>query len=252
MREEERYQRQIILNEVGEAGQRLLESSKVLIVGAGGLGCPAIQSLTISGIGHIGIIDGDDVELSNLHRQPLFIEQDIGQNKAIAAARKAKELNPGVTIKAFNQHLDEHFTHEMFEEYDIILDGTDNFETRYLTNDLSIVYNKPLVSGAVFKHEGQVTVFNYQEGPSYRCLFPDDKSLSFGCVNTGVLCTTTSIIGNMMAMEVLKIVLGTGFVLSGKLMTYNALKHQQLITSFERDPEQIQVALNKALTKSEL
>lgn len=240
-----KYSRQVILEEIGDVGQSKIANAKILIVGAGGLGCPCIQTLAAAGVGHLGIIDGDTVSLSNLHRQILFSEKDIKCNKAKSAARKALSINPTLSVNHYDQFLNETLAREIFEKYDIIVDGTDNFETRYLTNDFAVINKKPLVSGAVHKYEGQVAVFNYKESPTYRCLFPNEESLGFGCIHTGVLGTTTSIIGNMMAMEVIKIILDHKSILAGKLLVYNSLTNQQLITSFEKDERQVSFAKTK-------
>ncbi|MFY0598472.1 MAG: HesA/MoeB/ThiF family protein [Cyclobacteriaceae bacterium] len=245
-----RYSRQIILDEIGEPGQKTLSKAKVLVIGAGGLGCPVIQSLSAAGVGQIGIVDGDFVETTNLHRQWLFNSSDLGKLKAEVAARAAMNINENVRAIAYAKYLDLELALELFPQYDVIIDGTDNYETRYLTNDIAVIKNKTLVSGAVYKYEGQVSVFNYQDGPTYRCLFPNEKSLGFGCAATGVLGATTAIIGNMMAMETIKVLLSLKNVLSGKMLIYNSLNNQQMISSFDRDPEQVQKAYSIIEKKS--
>lgn len=239
---QEKYSRQTILEEIGSTGQSKIGESSVLVIGAGGLGCPCLQSLVAGGVGKIGIVDGDTVALSNLHRQILFSEKDLGQFKAEIAAKKVLELNPEVKVSHHNQFLDEVSANELIPEYDVIIDCSDNFECRYLINDYCIIHHKPFISGALYKYEGQVSVFNYANGPTYRCLFPDSKSLGFGCNNTGVLGATTAIIGNMMAMEVIKVILNHRAVLSGKLLIYHSLTNHQLITEFAKDEKQITIA----------
>ncbi len=223
-----RYHRQIILPEIGVSGQKKLSESKVLVVGAGGLGCPVLQYITAAGIGTIGIIDFDVVETSNLHRQILYGESAVGKNKAIAAKERLADLNPDITINAYPQKLDTKNAISLFSQYDIIVDGTDNFSTRYLINDAVVLTNKPLVYGAIFKFEGQVAVFNYQNGPSYRCLFPNPPKAGSvpSCADIGVLGVLPGIIGSMQANEVMKIILGLGTVLSGELLTYDTLTNQ--------------------------
>ena len=215
----ERYSRHIALNEVGREGQLKLNTASVLVVGAGGLGCPALQYLTAAGIGHIGIIDHDLVELSNLQRQILFGTDSIGMNKALAAKKSLSNLNPEVEISAFPEKLTAINALNIFQAYDIILDGTDNFEARYIINDAAVLSGKPVVYGAIFKFQGQVAVFNYEEGPTYRCLFPDPPTENSipNCAQTGVLGVLPGIIGCMQANEAIKMVLGIGTVLSGKV-----------------------------------
>ena len=166
-----RYSRHIVLDEIGQAGQEKISLAKVLVVGAGGLGCPVLQYLTAAGIGTLGIIDFDIVEESNLQRQILFGTSSIGFNKAIVAKSRLEDLNPTINIIAYPEKLTSKNALELFEGYDIIVDGTDNFASRYLINDAAILSNKPIVYGAIYKFEGQVSVFNYRNGPSYRCLF---------------------------------------------------------------------------------
>ena len=223
-----RYSRHIILSEIGVIGQDKLTNAKVLVVGAGGLGCPVLQYLAAAGIGTLGIIDFDSVEESNLQRQVLFGSSSLGQNKAIAAKTRLEDLNNTITINAYPYKLDYQNALELFNQYDILVDGSDNFETRYLVNDACIINNKPLVFGAIYKFEGQVSVFNYQNGPSYRCLFPNPAKKDYvpNCSEIGVLGVLPGIIGSMQANEVLKIVLGIGKVLNGKLLCYNALTSQ--------------------------
>lgn len=221
----DRYNRHIILSEIGQAGQDKISNAKVLVIGAGGLGCPILQYLTAAGVGTIGIIDFDTVDISNLQRQVLFGSSSLGINKAMAAKTRLKDLNDSISIIAYPEQLNHQNAISLFNQYDIMVDGSDNFETRYLVNDACIITNKPLVFGAIYKFEGQVSVFNYNNGPSYRCLFPNppEKDAVPNCSDIGVLGVLPGIIGSMQANEVLKIILGIGNVLSGKLLCYNAL-----------------------------
>lgn len=240
-----RYNRHIILSEIGQEGQDKISSAKILVVGAGGLGCPVLQYLTAAGIGTIGIIDFDVVEISNLQRQVLFGSSSLGKNKALAAKQRLEDLNDAISIIAYPEKLTHQNAIELFNHYDIIVDGSDNFETRYLVNDACIITNKPLVFGAIYKFEGQVSVFNYKNGPSYRCLFPNppEKGSVPNCSEIGVLGVLPGIIGTMQANEVLKIILGIGNVLSGKLLCCNALTSQT---------STIKVKKNEAIFKSVL
>ena len=241
-----RYNRQIILSEIGPVGQEKISKAKVLVVGAGGLGCPILQYLTAAGIGTIGIIDFDVVEASNLQRQVLFGTSSLGQNKAEAAKKRLEDLNNTIKIQAYPYKLNYQNALDLFHQYDIIVDGSDNFETRYLVNDACILTNKPLVYGAIFKFEGQVSVFNYQNGASYRCLFPNmpKKEAVPNCSQLGVLGVLPGIIGSMQANEVLKIILGIGTVLSGKLLCFNALTNETSILRITKSEKTIFAVLN--------
>ncbi|MEP0266623.1 molybdopterin-synthase adenylyltransferase MoeB [Dokdonia sp.] len=236
-----RYNRHIILNEIGEIGQDKIHAAKVLMIGAGGLGCPILQYLVAAGVGTIGIVDFDTVDESNLQRQVLFNTASIGLNKAIIAKERLLQLNPTITIHSYPERLDSENVITIFEHYDIIVDGTDDFSTRYLISDAAIILDKPLVYGAIYKFEGQVTVFNYQKGPSYRCLFPDPpkKDTIPNCSEIGVLGVLPGIIGTMQANEVLKIILGIGSPLSGKLYCFNALTNQSRTIGITRNQEEI-------------
>lgn len=237
-----RYQKHIILTEIGKEGQEKISNSKVLVVGAGGLGCPILQYLTAAGVGTIGIIDFDKVELSNLQRQVLFGSSSLGENKAIAAKNSLRNLNDSIYIISYPEKLTSKNAINLFTQYDIIVDGSDNFETRYLINDACIITNKPLVFGAIYKFEGQVSVFNFKNGPSYRCLFPEPlkKESISNCSQIGVLGVLPGIIGCMQANEVIKIILNIGFVLSGQLLCYNALTLQSSMLKINKKNALIQ------------
>lgn len=236
-----RYNRHIILSEIGQEGQDKISNARVLVIGAGGLGCPVLQYLAAAGIGTLGIIDFDVVEESNLQRQILFGISSLGKNKALAAKERLEDLNNEITITAYPEQLNYQNAIKLFNQYDIIVDGSDNFETRYLVNDACIITNKPLVFGAIYKFEGQVSVFNYNNGPSYRCLFPNppEKDTVPNCSEIGVLGVLPGIIGSMQANEVLKIILGLGKVLSGKLLCYNALNSQTSKLQIKRNKSSI-------------
>ena len=235
--ENKQYNRHLILGEIGKAGQLKLKEARVLVIGAGGLGCPILQYLTAAGVGTIGIIDHDKIDQSNLQRQVLYTHQDIGQFKAEVAADKLSGLNPFIAFEVYLQKVTSKIAVELFSKYDIIIDGSDNFPTRYLVNDAALLTNKPVVFGSIFKFEGQVSVFNYQNGPTYRCLYPTPPKPNEvpNCSEIGVLGVLPGIIGCLQANEVLKIICGIGDVLSGQLLTYNALTMQQLVLDFEKD-----------------
>ena len=172
-----RYSRQIILPEIGVLGQQKLRDASVLVIGAGGLGCPVLQNLAAAGVGFIGIVDGDVVEETNLHRQLLYTLRDCGKSKALTAAEAVMELNPYVKVRVFNEFFNTQNAFEIVGDYQMIVDCTDTIGVRYLINDISIVKNIPVVYASIYKFEGQVSVFNYKNGPSYRCLFPHTDNL---------------------------------------------------------------------------
>ena len=223
-----RYARHLILPEIGEEGQLKLKQAKILVIGTGGLGCPVLHYLCAAGAGTIGIIDGDKVEESNLQRQILFSSCDVGKQKADVAKEKLSGQNPLIKITAYCQLLTANNALEVITEYDIVIDGSDNFATRYLVNDACVILNKILVFGSIFKFEGQVSVFNYQNGPTYRCLYPEPPSHGEipNCAEAGVLGVLPGICGTLMANEVIKIITGTGKVLSGELLAFDALNMQ--------------------------
>lgn len=244
----DRYSRHIVLSEIGEKGQEKLLKAKVLVVGAGGLGCPVLQYLAAAGIGTIGIIDFDVVETSNLQRQVLFGASSLGQNKAEATKSRLMDLNDSITVNAYPEKLTYQNTLDLFNQYHIIVDGTDNFETRYLINDACVLTNKPLVFGAIYKFQGQVSVFNYNNGPTYRCAFPNKPKRDAvpNCSEIGVLGVLPGIIGSIQANEVLKMILGIGKVLSGQLLCYDALTNQTSVFNIVKSEKEIQnIILNK-------
>lgn len=243
--EHKQYNRHIILDEVGLEGQEKLKAAKVLVIGAGGLGCPILSYLTAAGVGTIGIVDHDVVDQSNLQRQVLFTQTDIGSPKVEAAHRRLSALNPFVWFNLYKEELTRLNAIELFSDYDIIVDGSDNFPTRYLVNDAAVISNKPIVFGSIFKFEGQVSVFNYQNGPTYRCLYPNAPSADEvpNCSEIGVIGVLPGIIGSLQANEVIKMICGIGDVLSGRLLIFDALSLRQSILKFKKNPEIIIEAL---------
>lgn len=231
--ERKRYSRQIILPEMGMAGQEKLKAAKVLVIGAGGLGCPVLQYLVAAGVGTIGIVDDDTVDITNLHRQILYSADDVGKGKAETAARKLSATNPYVDLKAIPVRLDESNATEIISNYDLVIDGSDNFPTRYLANDICVELNKPLVFGSILRFEGHVSVFNYKGGPTYRCLFPEAEE-GDNCEVAGVIGILPGIIGTYMANETIKMICEIGEILSGKLLVLNALGNTNNIFSFNR------------------
>jgi len=246
-KEKNRYSRHLSLEKVGLSGQEKLKLAKVLVIGSGGLGCPVLQYLTAAGIGTIGIIDFDNVDETNLQRQILFTTNDIGTNKAVAAGNRLKQLNPYIDFNIYPERLTTKNALNLFSDYDIIVDGTDNFSTRYLVNDACVITNKPLIYGAIYKFEGQVTVFNYQKGPTYRCLFPEPPKAGSvpNCSEIGVLGVLPGIIGTQQANEVLKLILGIGESLSGKLLTYDSLNNSFLTLTINRSEKEVQKVLDE-------
>ena len=242
-----RYSRHISLKEIGVIGQNKINASKVLVIGAGGLGCPVLQYLAGAGVGTIGIVDFDVVDESNLQRQVLFGTTSIGKQKAQMAKKSLLHLNPSITIKAYDLKLTPENCIDIIKPYDIVVDATDNFASRYLICDASLVLNKPLVYGAIYKFEGQITVFNYKNGPSYRCMFPNppQKGVMPNCSETGVLGVLPGIIGTMQANEVLKIILNIGESLSGKLYCFNALTNQATTIKITRNEREIEKVKNR-------
>ncbi|MBA2678383.1 MAG: molybdopterin-synthase adenylyltransferase MoeB [Ktedonobacteraceae bacterium] len=233
-----RYSRHLLVPEVGEDGQVKLLSSKVLLIGAGGLGSPAALYLAAAGVGTLGIIDADVVDDSNLQRQIIHTTARIGEYKAESARTAIAALNPDVKVKTYIERLDETNVQQLVEEYDVIVDGTDNFPTRYLLNDAAVVANKPVVHGSVFRFEGQITVLKPYDGPCYRCLYPEPPppALAPSCAEAGVLGVLPGIIGLLQATETIKLLLGIGEPLVGRLSTYDALAGEFNELRLFRDP----------------
>lgn len=241
-----RYIRQTALPEIGKAGQEKLAQAKVLVIGAGGLGCPVLQNLAGMGIGTIGIVDGDIVSESNLHRQLLYTLEDCGKSKAITASKAIQKINPLVQVQIFADFLVPSNANQIIPNYDIIVDCTDDIPVRYLINDMAVTYKIPVVYASLHKFQGQLSVFNYKNGPSYRCLFPAEESISVPtCSTSGVLGVLPNILGTLQAMEVVKIILSLGEILSGKLLIYNAIDQSVNHISFAKQACQIELALKK-------
>lgn len=234
----ERYRRHLTLPEVGEAGQQKLLASKVLLLGAGGLGSPAALYLAAAGVGTLGIVDGDVVDLSNLQRQVLHTTERAGQPKVQSARAALTALNPDVRVVAHPERLTSANALAILDGYDVVLDGGDNFPTRYLLNDACVRLGKPLVHGSVLRFEGQVTTFLPGQGPCYRCLYPAPPPADFApsCAEAGVLGVLPGVIGLLQATEVLKVLLGAGEVLNGRLLTYDALAARFHALTLRRDP----------------
>ncbi|MGB6499961.1 MAG: molybdopterin-synthase adenylyltransferase MoeB [Thermoplasmata archaeon] len=220
-----RYSRHLLLPEVGLAGQRRLLASRALIVGSGGLGSPAALYLAAAGVGTIGLVDFDTVDASNLQRQVLYSTADVGRPKLTAARERLIGLNPGIRVVAHEQRLDSSNALEVLRQYDVVLDGTDNFPTRYLVNDASVLTGVPNVYGSIYRFEGQVSVFDAKRGPCYRCLYPEPPppDLVPSCAEAGVLGVLPGVVGVLQATEAVKLLLGIGEPLIGRLLLYDAL-----------------------------
>ncbi len=233
-----RYSRHLLIPEVGEQGQLKLLDARVLLLGAGGLGSPAGYYLAAAGVGTIGIIDADVVDDSNLQRQILHNTSRIGQYKAESAKETIEALNPDVKVITHIERLDETNVERIIADYDIIVDGTDNFPTRYLLNDAALIAKKPVVHGSVFRFEGQLTVFKPYEGPCYRCLYPEPPpaALAPSCAEAGVLGVLPGVIGLLQATETIKLLLGIGEPLVGRMMTFDALAGEFSELRLYRDP----------------
>lgn len=237
-----RYSRQMTLPEIGEMGQQKLLDARVLVIGAGGLGCPVLQNLAAAGVGNIGIVDGDVVDETNLHRQLLYTLKDCGNSKAETAKKAVLELNPEVNVMVFSEFFTAQNATRIVEGFQIIVDCTDAIAVRYLINDVAVAKRIPVVYASIHKFEGQVSVFNYKNGPSYRCLFPEQEGLNAvpNCAVSGVLGVLPNTIGTLQATEVLKIILEIGDVLSGKLLLYDGLHFQTQVISFAKNPKAIE------------
>jgi sulfur-carrier protein adenylyltransferase/sulfurtransferase len=220
-----RYSRHLIMPEVGMEGQLKLKSARVLLIGTGGLGAPLGLYLTAAGVGHIGLVDFDVVDFTNLQRQVTFGTNDVGKPKTEAASARLSNLNPDVQIATYETKLTSENALELFKDYDIVVDGTDNFPTRYLVNDACILLGKPNVYGSIFRFEGQVTVFGMPDGPCYRCLYPEPPppGLVPSCAEGGVLGVLPGIVGSLQALETIKLIIGRGESLAGRLVLFDAL-----------------------------
>ena len=234
----QRYSRHLIMPEVTLEGQKRLKAARVLCIGAGGLGSPLTLYLAAAGVGTIGVVEFDTVDLSNIQRQILYSTSDVGRPKLEAAAERLRALNPEIQINPHNLRLSSANVLDLFAQYDIIADGTDNFPTRYLVNDASVLTGKPNVYGSIFRFDGQVSVFGAADGPCYRCLFPEPPppGLVPSCAEGGVLGVLPGIVGSLQALEVIKLILGVGEPLIGRLVMFDALGFEFSEVSIRRDP----------------
>lgn len=222
----ERYSRHIILQEVGVKGQKKLLSASVLIIGAGGLGAPAALYLAAAGVGTIGIVDADEVDLSNLQRQVIHTTNDVGKAKVKSAAETMEAINPDVTVKTYRTFVDSTNIMDLIKDYDFIIDGTDNFPAKFLINDACVMAGKPFSHAGIIRFKGQLMTYVPGEGPCYRCVFknPPPKDAVPTCKQAGVIGAMGGVIGSLQAMEAIKYIIGKGELLTGKLLTYDALK----------------------------
>ncbi|WP_370618315.1 adenylyltransferase/sulfurtransferase MoeZ [Mumia sp. Pv 4-285] len=233
-----RYSRHLIIPDVGMSGQKRLKNAKVLVIGAGGLGSPALLYLAAAGVGTLGIIDFDTVDESNLQRQVIHGQSDIGKSKALSAKESVAEINPYVNVVLHEERLDVDNVLQIFADYDLILDGTDNFATRYLVNDAAVILGKPYVWGSIYRFEGQVSVFWAQEGPQYRDLYPEPPPPGMvpSCAEGGVLGVLCASIGSVMVNEAIKLITGIGDPLIGRLLVFDALEMRWTELKIRRDP----------------
>jgi sulfur-carrier protein adenylyltransferase/sulfurtransferase len=246
-----RYSRHLIMPEVGMDGQLKLKQAKVLCIGTGGLGAPLGLYLAAAGVGRIGIVDFDTVDFTNLQRQILFGTEDVGRRKIEAGAERLRRLNPEIQIDPIEARLTSENALELFKDYDIIVDGTDNFPTRYLVNDACILLGKPNVYGSIFRFEGQITIFGYPGGPCYRCLYPEPPppGLVPSCAEGGVLGVLPGIVGAIQAAETLKLILGKGEHLIGRLLLFDALAMRFRELKLRKNPECPACGAHPTLTK---
>jgi len=249
-----RYSRQILLPQFEKECQEKLKKASVLVIGAGGLGSPVLQYLAAAGAGKIGIVDFDTIDVSNLQRQVLFNTHDVGKNKATVAAERLKALNPLIKSENYNVQLTSLNAKNILNEYDVVVDGSDNLPTRYLVNDACVLLNKPLVYGAIFQYEGQVSVFNQQledgsRGPNYRDLFPEPPPPEMvpSCSEGGVLGVLPGIIGSMQANETIKILTKIGTTLSGRLLLFNSLDSTTRVVNIRKSPSNPLTGINQTI-----
>jgi len=233
-----RYSRHLIIPDYGMAGQKRLKNAKVLCVGAGGLGSPALMYLAAAGVGTLGIVEFDTVDVSNLQRQIIHGQSDIGKSKAESARDSVREINPLITVNLHEMRLDSSNVMELFAQYDLIVDGTDNFATRYLVNDAAVLLGKPYIWGSIYRFEGQASVFWAEYGPCYRCLYPEPPPPGMvpSCAEGGVLGVLCASIGSIQVTEAIKVLTGIGEPLVGRLMTYDALEMNYRTLKIRKDP----------------
>jgi molybdopterin/thiamine biosynthesis adenylyltransferase/rhodanese-related sulfurtransferase len=246
-----RYSRHLIMPEVGMEGQLKLKRARVLMIGTGGLGAPLGLYLAAAGVGHLGLVDFDVVDSSNLQRQVTFTTADVGKPKSEAAKARLSALNPMIEIQSFDTRLTSENALDLFKDFDIIVDGTDNFPTRFLVNDACLLLGKPNVYGSIFRFEGQATVFGYPGGPCYRCLYPEPPppGLVPSCAEGGVLGVLPGIVGSIQAMETIKLILGNGEPLVGRLLLFDALAMRFRELKLRKNPECPMCGENRTITK---
>jgi sulfur-carrier protein adenylyltransferase/sulfurtransferase len=249
--EVKRYSRHLIIPDVGMTGQKRLKNAKVLCVGAGGLGSPALLYLAAAGVGTLGVIDFDIVDESNLQRQIIHGQSDVGRPKALSARDSIKEVNPYVTVVVHEEALTNDNVMELFSGYDLIVDGTDNFATRYLVNDACVLLNKPYVWGSIFRFDGQASVFWSEYGPCYRCLYPEPPPPGMvpSCAEGGVLGVLCASIGSIQVTEAIKVLTGIGEPLVGRLMIYDALEMNYRSLNIKKDPDCAICGKNPTITE---
>ena len=247
----DRYRRHLTLPELGVEGQTKLLASSVLLVGAGGLGCPLALYLAAAGVGRIGLVDDDVVDASNLQRQILYTTADVGRPKIEVAAERIRALNPDVRVEGHRLRLDSSNALELFAAYDVIVDGTDNFPTRYLSNDACVLLGKPNVYGSIFRFEGQASVFDARRGPCYRCLYPEPPPPGAvpSCAEGGVLGVLPGVIAMVQATETVKLLTGIGSPLVGRLLLYDALAMEWKEFRLEKDPDCPVCGANPSVTR---
>jgi sulfur-carrier protein adenylyltransferase/sulfurtransferase len=239
-REIRRYSKQIMIPEIGIKGQEKLKQAKVLVVGAGGLGCPVLQYLTVAGVGKISIIEYDMVEETNLQRQVLYGSDDVGKLKSIIAKNRLEQLNSLLEIAVINLRLDASNSLRILKDFDVVIDATDNLEARYIINDSCVILNKPMVHGSIYKYEGMISVFNYKGGATYRCFNPLDMNLNLKNplpIQVGLFGVLPGITGTYMANEVIKIITGSGEVLSGKILLINIFNNTFVTVKINNNPD---------------
>ena len=246
-----RYSRHLIIPDVGMAGQKRLKNAKVLCVGAGGLGSPALMYLAAAGVGTLGIVEFDVVDESNLQRQIIHGQSDVGRSKAQSARDRVLEINPLVTVNLHEERLDSSNVMEIFSQYDLIVDGTDNFATRYLVNDAAVLLGKPYVWGSIYRFDGQASVFWSEHGPCYRCLYPEPPPPGMvpSCAEGGVLGVLCASIGSIQVTEAIKVLTGIGDPLVGRLMVYDALEMQYRSLKVRKDPDCALCGSNPTVTE---
>ncbi len=246
-----RYSRHLIIPDVGMTGQKRLKNAKVLVIGAGGLGSPALLYLAAAGVGTLGIVEFDEVDESNLQRQVIHGQSDIGRSKAESARDSIAEINPLVSVVVHNERLDNHNVMGLFTGYDLIVDGTDNFATRYLVNDAAVLLGKPYVWGSIYRFDGQASVFWAEHGPCYRCLYPEPPPPGMvpSCAEGGVLGVLCASIGSIQVNEAIKLLTGIGEPLLGKLMIYDALEMEYRKLGVRKDPDCVICGDNPTVTE---